>query len=200
MRAAEVAAIVAALAWLWARNASAGPVSPAREVQGGVPPVRTGRGGELRDAPSWAKERAVAVAQALREGAPESELTLDARRAVVVALLAQAGVESGYGRNEWNHNAWGWKPRAGQPFTVLRDATTRKPMRYAAYPSADDAAAAHVAALRGSRYRSAWDALLAAPESDAWIRELHRAGYFESDPDAYAAAWRSGRAMVAQWV
>jgi len=140
-----------------------------------VPKVNTGFGA------TWGHDRLAALARAGIDGD------------VALSILALWDVETGGGKGEWNWNVGNVRPVGSQPRVNLGAVGD-----FAAYPSLDAGVAAFLALVEGGRYASSWAALQANPTSDAWVRGLGAAGYYEESADQYAKTWAARRAALAK--
>ncbi|MBL8605188.1 MAG: glucosaminidase domain-containing protein [Myxococcales bacterium] len=131
--------------------------------------MRTGGSGEGTERSAWIVSRHRALVLVLTgEG-------MDAAVAwrVATAVLAQWGLETGWGRSEWNYDlgnirALGWWGL----FHILTDGYD-----YRAYRSLDEGVRAQLSLLRAQRYAAAWQRLVAGGSADAWYSDLMHAGW-----------------------
>lgn len=193
-------ALVAAVLYLLLRErrapastlpSEAFPLEPRAPRAGGESPaVRTGGNDETL---WYATRYAATVDDLVRRGVDPTAALRGAR-----ALVAQWAVETNAGKSEYNFNLGGWVAARGEPFHVVRDATSGREIRWASFPSLDESIHEHIDRLQRPRFREAFVMLARSPLSDAWVRELGRAGYYEADPDKYASAWRHRLQEVAE--
>lgn len=161
--------------------------------EGGVSPHRTGRDFGLTDNKGWTRARLAQLVETLhahRWPADEAK-----REAVARALLSQWGIETGFGKSEYNYNLGGWKAGKGKTAVLLRNGTTGKLERWEAWPTVHASMADHVARLR-QRWPKAAELLEADPSSTAWVEALGRGGYYEEPPAEYAKSVARARQTV----
>lgn len=158
--------------------------TPGREV----PLTRTGEA----DLTTWARRR---LALTLADfGTLEPPLQGAKADAVALSLLAQWAHETNRGASEFNFNLGGWTARRADTFHRANDRLSNAAgFRWTAYPDLPTAIEDQVRRLIQT-YPTAWGLLLGAPESDAWILELGRRGYYTAEPADYSRAWRTQRA------
>lgn len=192
---AEDVAIGLLVAWLVWRH-----LDGTRESQstpaGGVEPVRTGRQG-IPDAETWGQTRVSQTLDVIRQGFPQ--LSADKAKQIAISLVAQWAVETGRGKSEWNYNlgGWRWSKRYNRPWALIRNGTTGAMERWDTWPDVFSSIREHGQRLH-ERFPKALEALVADPESDDWIRELAKGGYFGRDELAgYLAGWRDNREWLA---
>jgi hypothetical protein len=152
------------------------------------------------DPRSWVTSRVARTVERLEsQGFPPEQA-----RELARSLVAQWAHETGRGRSEFNFNLGGWLAAPDVRCHVLPGfcgpgVERRDDCAWESWPNLDAAIDDHVARIAG-RFQRAFTALLEAPFSDEWIRELGRGGYFTAPIDGYAAAWRKQREFVEQVV
>jgi hypothetical protein len=155
-----------------------------REVQ----MVRTGE----PDLTTWARRRLALTQAAFTSLTPPLEGSK--ADAVALSLLAQWAHETNRGASEFNFNLGGWTARRGDTFHTAPDRlSSAAGFRWTAYPDLPTAIEDQIRRLVQT-YPTAWGLLLSDPESDAWILELGRRGYYTAAPSDYSRAWRTQRA------
>lgn len=119
-------------------------------------------------------------------------------------LTAHVALSTGWGKKCHNWSLAGIKATEDQPYVVLtgfeyEDGTNvYSSMKWRAFNSLDEGAAAVINLLKQPRYASAWKLLQAGSED--YFAEVGRNGWYTAPPESTAAQMRSRLKQIIDWL